>query len=155
MPIVFVAALFILVSDMTERMCVLHAVYASFLTGACPPIALDEVHTWVEADELQATMHARGLFVPLAVSRAYGSFTHAGAVEALYTFEVHECVTTGSRYYVDVVFDAGTNKRVALVETSQWARRAAPVTRTTASGIDEVAFKANEWVHLSANAWVR
>ena len=157
MPIVFLAALFVVVTDGAERARVLHAVFPSFLSGACPTIPeADEPRTWVEADELQARMHARGLFVPGVISRVRGSLTHPGANETLYTFEVHECVTNGARHYVDVVFDAQTNGRVALVQTSQWAARGVPMTRSGAAGTDEVSFTPGEWLHLSsASTWVR
>jgi hypothetical protein len=157
MPFVFFAALFLLVTDDAERARVLHGVFASFLTGACPRIPAAEVpHTWVEADELQARTHARGLFVPGDVFRVRGSFTHAGAAETLYTFEVHECVTNGASHYVDVVYDAQTTTRVALVRTSQWAQRGLPATRRAATGIDEVSFTPCEWLHLAnATTWSR
>jgi hypothetical protein len=157
MPIVFFAALFVLVTDVAERARVLHGVSASFLTGPCPQISSDdEPQTWVEVDELQARMHALGLFVPGDVFRVPGSFTRAGAVETLYTFEVHECVATGAREYVDIVYDTQTTTRVALVRTSQWSQRGVPSTRRAATGIDEVSFVPREWLHLSsATRWSR
>lgn len=156
-------ALVAIVSDATERSQVLHSVFLSYLTGACPKIPeADEVHTWVEADELQALTHARGWFAPGPIARVHGTFTHLGAQETLYTVEVGECVENGGRSYVDVVFDSSSSAvpsratRRALVTTSQWTLRGQPAVRSRPGDVDEVSFEPGVWLRLSSpTTWSR